>query len=131
MPISSTRPNDITPDRLKMLTDINFDFKATYCDPSIHPQLYAHQKHMEKKLQNKLRTDLATLRQYDRASMNEADRFLTKTVLAEGATLGGGLRKVQKGKRGYNANVLGLTQREADLACSRLQALSSCWQQPC
>ena len=27
----------------------------------------------EKKLQNKLRTDLATLRQYDRASMNEAD----------------------------------------------------------
>ncbi len=56
------------------------------------------------------------------ASMGEADRFLTKTVLAEGATLGNGLRKVQKGKRGYNANVLGLTQREADLACSRLQS---------
>ncbi len=56
------------------------------------------------------------------SSMNEADRYLTKTVLAEGAILGSGLRKVQKGKRGYNANVLGLTQREADLACSRLQA---------
>ncbi len=55
-------------------------------------------------------------------SMGEADRYLTKTVLAEGAILGSGLRKVQKGKRGYNANVLGLTQREADLACSRLQA---------
>ena len=52
MPKSSTRPNDITPDRFKMLTDINFDFKAVYCDPSIHPQLYAHQKRMEKNLQN-------------------------------------------------------------------------------
>ena len=55
-------------------------------------------------------------------SHNEADRFLTKTVLAEGTTLGNGLRKVVKGKRGYDANVLGLTQREADIACSRLQA---------
>lgn len=51
-----------------------------------------------------------------------ADRFLTQTVLAEGPTLGQGLRKVTKGKRGYDANVLGLTQREAELACSRLQA---------
>lgn len=56
------------------------------------------------------------------SSHNEADRFLTKTVLAEGATLGNGLRKVTKGSRGYDANVMGLTQREADLACSRLQA---------
>lgn len=56
------------------------------------------------------------------SSHNEADRFLTKTVLAEGTTLGNGLRKVTKGKRGYEANVMGLTQREADLACSRLQA---------
>ena len=55
-------------------------------------------------------------------SNNEADRFLTKTVLAEGTTLGNGLRKVVKGKRGYDATVLGLTQREADIACSRLQA---------
>ena len=55
-------------------------------------------------------------------SMSEADRFLTKTVLSEGTTLGHGLRKVSKSKRGYDANVLGLTQREADLACMRLQA---------
>ena len=56
------------------------------------------------------------------SSNYEADRFLTKTVLAEGATLGNGLRKVVKGSRGFDANVLGLTQREAEIACSRLQA---------
>lgn len=55
-------------------------------------------------------------------SHNEADRFLTKTVLAEGATLGHGLRKVVRGNQGFTGNVLGLTQREADLACARLQA---------
>ena len=49
-------------------------------------------------------------------------RRLRWTSLAEGATLGNGLRKVTKGSRGYDANVMGLTQREADLACSRLQA---------
>ena len=52
----------------------------------------------------------------------EADRFLTQTVLAEGPTLGNGLRKVVHGNRGYDATVLGLTQREAELACSRLQS---------
>lgn len=56
------------------------------------------------------------------SSNYEADRFLTKTVLAEGATLGNGLRKVVKGKKGFDANVVGLTQREAEIACSRLQA---------
>lgn len=56
------------------------------------------------------------------SSQGEADRFLTKTVLADGTILGQGLRKVTKGKRGYDANVFGLTQREAELACSRLQA---------
>lgn len=56
------------------------------------------------------------------SSNGEADRFLTKTVLAEGPTLGNGLRKVVKGKRGYDATVQGLTQREAEIACSRLQA---------
>lgn len=55
-------------------------------------------------------------------SNGEADRVLMKTLLAESGTLGNGLRKVVKGKRGYDANVLGLTQKEADLACSRLQA---------
>ncbi len=56
------------------------------------------------------------------SSNGEADRFLTKTVLAEGPTLGNGLRKVVHGNRGYDATVLGLTQREAELACSRLQS---------
>ena len=56
------------------------------------------------------------------SSNGEADRFLTKTVLAEGATLGNGLRKVVRGNKGFDANVLGLTQREAEIACSRLQA---------
>jgi D-alanyl-D-alanine carboxypeptidase len=55
-------------------------------------------------------------------SHGEADRVLMKTLLAESGTLGNGLRKVVKGKRGFDANVLGLTQKEADLACSRLQA---------
>ncbi|WP_430463165.1 D-alanyl-D-alanine carboxypeptidase family protein [Tabrizicola sp.] len=55
-------------------------------------------------------------------SHNEADRFLTKTVLAEGPTLGHGLRKVVRGNQGFTGSVLGLTQREADLACARLQA---------
>lgn len=55
-------------------------------------------------------------------SHGEADRFLMKTLLAESATLGNGLRKVAKGKRGFDANVLGLTQKEADLTCMRLQA---------
>jgi D-alanyl-D-alanine carboxypeptidase len=55
-------------------------------------------------------------------SHNEADRFLTKTVLAEGPTLGHGLRKVVHGNQGFTGNVLGLTQREADLACARLQS---------
>jgi D-alanyl-D-alanine carboxypeptidase len=56
------------------------------------------------------------------SSQYEADRFLTKTVLAEGATLGHGLRKVARGNKGFDANVLGLTQREAEIACSRLQS---------
>jgi D-alanyl-D-alanine carboxypeptidase len=43
-------------------------------------------------------------------------------VLAEGPTLGHGLRKVVHGNQGYTGNVLGLTQREADLACARLQS---------
>lgn len=56
------------------------------------------------------------------SSYGEADRVLMKTLLAESATLGNGLRKVMKKKAGFDANVMGLTQKEADLACSRLQA---------
>jgi len=50
--------------------------------------------------------------------------MLTKTQLAESALLGTSLRKVVKGAKGYDANFLGLTQEEAEIACMRLQARS-------
>jgi D-alanyl-D-alanine carboxypeptidase len=53
----------------------------------------------------------------------QAERVLMKTLLAENATLGTSLRKiVQNQKGGYDANFLGLSRMEADLACRRLQA---------
>lgn len=52
----------------------------------------------------------------------QAERALLKTQLAESATLGQGLRKVMEKSGAYDANVLGLTQEGADLACRRLQA---------
>ncbi len=53
----------------------------------------------------------------------QAERVLMKTLLAESATLGTSLRKiVQNQKGGYDANFLGLSRMEADLACRRLQA---------
>ncbi|MDZ4311989.1 MAG: serine hydrolase [Cypionkella sp.] len=55
-------------------------------------------------------------------SYGEADRVLMKTLLSENATLGDALRKVVQKSGGYDANFLGLSQREADLACRRLQA---------
>lgn len=52
-----------------------------------------------------------------------AESALTKTLLAESATLKGALRKVVEGNRGgYEANFMGLSQDQADLACARLQA---------
>jgi D-alanyl-D-alanine carboxypeptidase len=45
-----------------------------------------------------------------------------KTLLAENATLGNALRKIVEKSGGYDANFLGLSQEEADLACRRLQA---------
>jgi D-alanyl-D-alanine carboxypeptidase len=51
-----------------------------------------------------------------------AERQLLKTALAETATLNDGLRKVVERSSGYDANFVGLTQDEADLACRRLQA---------
>lgn len=54
-----------------------------------------------------------------------AESALTKTLLAESATLKGALRKVVEGNRGgYEANFMGLSQDQADLACARLQARS-------
>jgi D-alanyl-D-alanine carboxypeptidase len=48
--------------------------------------------------------------------------MLLKTALAEIDTLDGSLRKVQAGKRGFEANFLGLSQDRAAQACKRLQA---------
>jgi D-alanyl-D-alanine carboxypeptidase len=52
----------------------------------------------------------------------EADRVLMKTFLAESGTVGDGLRKVVQKSGGFDANIMGLTQEQADLACRRLQA---------
>jgi D-alanyl-D-alanine carboxypeptidase len=55
-------------------------------------------------------------------SRSEAERALLKTQLAESATLNDSLRKVvQKGGK-FDANFMGLTQDQADLACRRLAA---------
>jgi len=55
-------------------------------------------------------------------SRSEAERLLMKTQLKESATLGEGLRKIIEKKGGYDANFMGLTQDQADLACRRLAA---------
>ncbi len=52
----------------------------------------------------------------------EAERILLKTQLSESATLNEGLRKVVQKGGGYQANFMGLTQDQADMACRRLQA---------
>jgi D-alanyl-D-alanine carboxypeptidase len=53
---------------------------------------------------------------------SEAERALLRTQLAESATLNESLRKVAERGGGYDANFMGLTQEQADLACRRLQA---------
>lgn len=55
-------------------------------------------------------------------SRAEAERVLMKMQLKENATLGDGLRKILEKKGGYDANFMGLTQDQADLACRRLTA---------
>jgi len=55
-------------------------------------------------------------------SYNQAERLLLKTALSEIETLEDALRKVVKGKRGYEANFVGMSEQRADLACSRLNA---------
>lgn len=55
-------------------------------------------------------------------SRGQAERELLKIALAESATLNNGLQKiVQRGGK-FDANYMGLTQEQADLACRRLQA---------
>ena len=56
------------------------------------------------------------------ASRSTAERALMKTALAESTTLRDGLRKVVERKGGYDANFMGLSRDQADLACRRLQA---------
>lgn len=53
---------------------------------------------------------------------SEAERALLRTQLAESATLNESLRKVSERGGGYDANFMGLSQEQADLACRRLQA---------
>jgi len=53
---------------------------------------------------------------------DRAERELIRVALSEPSTLGDGLRRVVQRSGGYDANVMGLTRDESDLACRRLQA---------
>ena len=55
-------------------------------------------------------------------SRDSAERALIRVALSESTTLEGGLRRVIQRSGGFDANVMGLTRDEADLACRRLQA---------
>ncbi|SNX68745.1 D-alanyl-D-alanine carboxypeptidase [Cereibacter ovatus] len=55
-------------------------------------------------------------------SRSAAERQLMQIALAESVVLDSGLRKVTERSGGYDANFMGLTQDQADLACRRLQA---------
>ena len=56
------------------------------------------------------------------AQRSDAERLMLRIQLAESATLGDGLRKVVARNGGYDANFMGLSRDNADLACRRLQA---------
>ncbi|WP_151717342.1 D-alanyl-D-alanine carboxypeptidase family protein [Gemmobacter serpentinus] len=51
-----------------------------------------------------------------------AERALTTTMLEESATLNESLRKIVQRNSGFDANFMGLSQKQAELACLRLQA---------
>lgn len=51
-----------------------------------------------------------------------AERTLMRTALAESTTLRESLRKVVQRQGGFEANFMGLSRDQADLACRRLQA---------
>nr|WP_050528122.1 D-alanyl-D-alanine carboxypeptidase family protein [Pseudorhodobacter aquimaris] len=55
-------------------------------------------------------------------SRSSAERVLMKTALSESVALRDGLRKVIERRGGYDANFMGLSRDQADLACRRLQA---------
>ena len=53
---------------------------------------------------------------------HEAEKMLLKTALVEIGTLDTALRKVVRSPQGFNANFVGLTEQNAELACRRLEA---------
>ncbi len=53
---------------------------------------------------------------------HEAEKMLLKTALVEIGTLDTALRKVERSPQGFNANFIGLTEQNAELACRRLEA---------
>jgi len=55
-------------------------------------------------------------------SRAQAEKVLLRAALIETGTLDGGLRKVVKTSKGYDATFTGLSRDSADLACRRLQA---------
>lgn len=55
---------------------------------------------------------------------SQAERTLIQTALMELSTLDSALRKVVQTSRGFDANFVGMSQEEADLACRRLAARS-------
>lgn len=55
-------------------------------------------------------------------SRDAAEKVLLRTALSEPTTLDQTLRKVVDRKSGYDANFVGLSQDQADLACRRIQA---------
>ena len=56
------------------------------------------------------------------ASRMQAERALMQTMLEESATLDESLRKIVQRSAGYDANFMGLSQKQAELATLRLQA---------
>jgi D-alanyl-D-alanine carboxypeptidase len=56
------------------------------------------------------------------SSHYQAEKVLLRTALSEMATLEGSLRRVSQSPRGFDANFLGLSREQADLACRRLRA---------
>ena len=45
-----------------------------------------------------------------------------QTMLEESATMDESLRKIVQRKSGFDANFMGLSEKQAELACMRLQA---------
>ncbi|PTW47711.1 D-alanyl-D-alanine carboxypeptidase family protein [Rhodovulum kholense] len=58
-------------------------------------------------------------------SRYQAERVLLRTALQEMGILDNALRKVVQGRRGFEANFVGMTELEADQACRRLQSHGS------